>query len=83
MRDEAEAMKVMARADLVEMRAGVHALQGELLAELYRTRTLVRLYRSEVLPQARTNAASAFSSYRVGNVDLLTLVDAQMGRKWL
>ena len=78
MRAEAEAMRAMARADLAEMRAGVHARLGELLAELDRTRTLVTLYRSEVLPQARANAASAFSSYRVGNVDFMTLVDAQM-----
>lgn len=78
MRDEAGAMEAMARADLADMRAQVDARIGELLAELERTRTLVELYRGEVLPQARANVESSFSSYRVGAVDFMTLVDAQM-----
>ncbi len=78
MRDEAAAMEAMARADLADMRARVDARIGELTAELDRTRTLVELYRREVLPQARANVESSFSSYRVGAVDFMTLVDAQM-----
>jgi outer membrane protein TolC len=78
MRDEMAAMEAMADADLADMRAQVDARIGELLAELGRTRTLVDLYRSEVLPQARANVESSFSSYRVGSVDFMTLVDAQM-----
>jgi outer membrane protein TolC len=78
MRDEMAAMEAMAEADLADMRAQVDARIGELLAELGRTRTLVDLYRSEVLPQARANVESSFSSYRVGSVDFMTLVDAQM-----
>ncbi|HUG42250.1 MAG TPA: TolC family protein [Longimicrobiales bacterium] len=78
MRDEAAAMEAMAQADLADMRAQVDARIGELLAELERTRTLVQLYRAEVLPQARANVESSFSSYRVGSVDFITLVDAQM-----
>jgi len=78
MRDEAAAMEAMAQADLADMRARVDARIGELLAELERTRTLVELYRTEVLPQARANVESSFSSYRVGAVDFMTLVDAQM-----
>ena len=78
MRDEAAAMETMARADLADMRAQVDARIGELMAELERTRTLVELYRAEVLPQARANVESSFSSYRVGTVDFMTLVDAQM-----
>jgi outer membrane protein, heavy metal efflux system len=31
-----------------------------------------------VLPQAEANVTSAFSSYRVGRVDFMTLLDAQM-----
>ncbi|HSM37602.1 MAG TPA: TolC family protein [Longimicrobiales bacterium] len=77
-RDEAAVMEAMARADLADMRAHVDARIGELLAELDRTRTLVELYRREVLPQARANVESSFSSYRVGAVDFMTLVDAQM-----
>jgi len=78
MRDEATAMESMAAAELADMRAQVDARIGELLAELARTRTLVELFRTEVLPQARANVASSFSSYRVGTVDFMTLVDAQM-----
>jgi outer membrane protein TolC len=78
MRDEAAAMEQMARAELADMEAGVDARLVELLAVLERDRTLVRLYRAEVLPQARANVESAFSSYRVGRVDFMTLVDARM-----
>ncbi len=78
MRDEAAAMEAMALADLADMRARVGARIGELMAELGRTRTLVELYRGEVLPQARANVESSFSSYRVGTVDFMTLLDAQM-----
>lgn len=77
MRDEAEAMAAMARAELAETRADVDARLGELVAELEQARELVRLYRDEVLPQARTTVESAFASYRVGAVDFRTLVNAQ------
>lgn len=78
MRDEAAAMQAMAYAELADMRAQVGARVGELLAELDRTRTLLGLYKSEILPQARANVQASFSSYRVGSVDFMTLVDAQM-----
>jgi outer membrane protein TolC len=78
MREEAAAMEQMARADLTQMRAAVNARIGELLADLERDRTLLRLYRADVLPQARANVESAFTSYRVGRVDFMTLVDARM-----
>lgn len=78
MRDEATAMRRMAVADLSDMRAGVDARIGELLAELERARTLIDLYVSTVIPQAEANVESSLSSYRVGGVDFMTLVDAQM-----
>ncbi len=78
MRDEMAAMEQMAGADLADMRAMVGARIGELLADLERDRTLVHLYRSEVLPQAEANVASALSSYRVGAVDFMTLIGARM-----
>lgn len=78
LRDEAAAMEAAAEADLLTARAGVDARVGELLAELERARTLVELYRGEVLPQADANVESSFSSYRVGAVDFMTLMDAQM-----
>jgi outer membrane protein TolC len=78
MRDEAAAMESMAQAELEADRANVDARVGELLAELDRARTLLDLYRDDVLPQADANVESSFSSYRVGAVDFPTLVDAQM-----
>ena len=77
-RDEAAAMERLAAAELDGREADVDARIGELLAELDQARTLAALYRDEVIPEARATVASAFSSYRVGNVDFMTLVDAQM-----
>ncbi len=78
LRDEAAAMQNMAEAQLTDMRAQVDAMIGVLLADLARARTLISLYRQEILPQAKANVESSFSSYRVGSVDFLTLVDAQL-----
>lgn len=78
MRDEAVAMQRMAEAELGSREAEVAAQVGELLAELDRARSLAALYRDEVIPEARATVESAFSSYRVGAVDFMTLVDAQM-----
>jgi len=77
-RDEAAAMERMARAELTERRARVDGDIAGAVADLERARTLIALFESDVLPQARANVESAFSSYRVGTVDFMTLVDAQM-----
>lgn len=78
LRDEAVARERLAEAELDALEADVNARVGELLAELDRARSLTELYRDEVVPEARANVESAFSSYRVGKVDFMTLVDAQM-----
>lgn len=78
MREEAAAMGRMAAAELGDMRAQVRARLAAVSADLDRDRTLVTLYRTQVLPQAQANVQSALSSYRVGQVDFMTLVDAQM-----
>ncbi|MDA0328093.1 MAG: TolC family protein [Gemmatimonadetes bacterium] len=78
LRDEAGAMERLAEADLTGSLADVDAHIGVLLADMDRARTLVVLYRDEVIPQARATVESASSSYRVGAVDFMTLVDAQM-----
>ena len=78
MRDETAALERVSSAELQGREAEVDARIGELLAELSRARTLATLYRDEVIPQARATTESAFSSYRVGAVDFMTLVDAQM-----
>ncbi|NJD19116.1 MAG: TolC family protein [Gemmatimonadetes bacterium] len=79
MRDEASAMERMASAELAGREAEVSARIAGLLDELARTRALGRLYREEILPQARAAVASSLSAYRVGGVEFMTLVDAQMG----
>jgi len=77
-RDEAAAMEAVSQARLDETLAAVDARIGEGLADLRRDGTLMRLYREEILPQARAAVESSLSSYRVGAVDFLTLLDAQM-----
>ncbi len=77
-REEATAVKRMAEAELGAVRADVDATIGVLLADLEIARTLIDLYRGEVLPEARATVESALSSYRVGAVDFMTLVDAEM-----
>jgi outer membrane protein TolC len=78
MSDEAEAMRAMARADLQAMRADTRARVTELYANLVRARNLAQLYRTTVLPQARAAVTSSLAAYRVGDVNLMTLLDNQM-----
>jgi outer membrane protein TolC len=78
MREEAEAMKAMAIADLAAMRAETRARVAELYANLLRSRNLTTLYQSTILPQARASVASSLAAYRVGQVNLMTLLDNHM-----
>ena len=71
-------MKAMADAELTTMRAETRGKIGEAYADLTRARDLARLYRTTVLPQAEATVSSALSSYRVGKVDFMTLLDDQM-----
>ena len=50
----------------------------ELKAEAERATRLGRLYRESILPQARAAVESAFSAYRVGQVDYMTLVENEL-----
>ena len=78
MENAAEAMSLMADAQLAEARADVGASIARGKAELERARDLIALYLGEILPQARAAVVSAFSSYRVGEVDFPTLLDAEL-----
>jgi len=78
MRREMAAMRDMASAELAN-------LQNETVARIIETRAraaqdqhLIRLYRSSVVPQARAAVQASLSSYRVGRVTFMTLVDNQM-----
>ncbi len=77
-REEAAANESMARARYDETLAMVNAGITEALADLEQSRTLITLYREEILPQAKATVESSLASYRVGAVDFMTLVDAQM-----
>jgi cobalt-zinc-cadmium efflux system outer membrane protein len=78
MREEASAMKLMAQADVAAMRAETRGRIGEAYAALVRARTLSRLYRTTILPQADATVTSALAAYRVGSVDFMTLLDNRM-----
>lgn len=78
MRREAEAMRLMASADLEGMRADTRGRVAELYAAIQRSRRLAALYRGTILPQSRATVTSSLSSYRVGGVDFSTLLDNQM-----
>ena len=78
MRDEADAMQAMASADLKAMRADTRARVGEMHVEWMRARNLSALYRSTILPQARAAVTASLAAYRVGQVNVMTLLDNQM-----
>lgn len=78
LRAEAEAMQRTAEAELAQGRAETVSRIRSLVAELDRIRTLLDMYRGEIMPQARANVESAFASYRSGAVDFMTVVDARM-----
>ena len=78
MREESDAMRTMAAADLAAMRADTRARVAEAYASLTRARNLAALYRTTVLPQAEATVASSLAAYRVGTVDFMTLLDNRM-----
>ena len=77
-RDEADAMRAMAEADLTWMKADTRGRLGEVMAMLGRSRRLAELYTGTVLPQAEAAVTSALSAYRVGRVDFMTVLDNRM-----
>ncbi len=77
MRDEADAMRAMAAADLAAMRADTRASVGAAHVAWTRARHLGELYRTTILPQARAAVTASLAAYRVGRVNLMTLLDNQ------
>ncbi len=77
MREETDAMRAMAAADLAAMRAETRARVGEVYVEWRRARNLRALYRTTILPQARAAVTASLAAYRVGRVNLMTLLDNQ------
>lgn len=78
MRREMAAMRDMASAELANLQNETVARIIETRARAAQDQNLIRLYRSSVVPQARAAVQASLSSYRVGRVTFMTLVDNQM-----
>lgn len=78
LRREMQAMQSMEEARAVDLYNETYAQLAEARADAVRAQNLAALYESSVLPQARAAVESALSSYRVGQVDYMTLVQSQM-----
>lgn len=78
MRREMAAMQATEEAMERDLFNETFAVITELRAEAERARNLSRLYADAILPQARAAVESAFSAYRVGGVDYMTLVENEM-----
>ena len=78
MRQESIAMREMAEADLLAMRADTRGRVGEMHTAIASSRRLAALYRTAVLPQADAAAASSVAAYRAGTVDFMTVVENRM-----
>jgi outer membrane protein TolC len=78
MRREIAAMRDMSRAELLNLRNETVARIIETRARAAQDRNLARLYRGNILPQARSAVQAALASYRVGRVTFMQLVDNQM-----
>jgi len=78
MRRQMAAMRDMSAAELQSQRNETLARVIETRARAARDADLVQLYRSSILPQARSAVQAALGSYRVGQVSFMQLVDNQM-----
>ncbi len=78
MRREMAAMRDMASAELANLQNETVARIVETRARAVQDQNLIKLYRSSVVPQARAAVQASLSSYRVGRVTFMTLVDNQM-----
>jgi len=66
----------MARSQYDDFRAQVLAKIHDAKARLDKNRTLVDLFESGILPQARQTFEASLTAYQVGDVDFLTLLDS-------
>jgi len=78
MRREMAAMRDMSQAEFENLRNETIARIIETRARAARDRALGRLYRTSIVPQARSAVQAALASYRVGRVTFMQLVDNQM-----
>ena len=77
-RREMAAMRAEAEARARNLRNETFADLTEARADAERARTLLTLYHTAIIPQARAAVESALSAYRVGHVDFMTLIQNEM-----
>jgi outer membrane protein TolC len=77
-RREAQAMEAEEEARQRDLYNETFARLAELRAQAERARNLSLLYAGSILPQARASVDAALASYRVGQVNFMSLVDNQM-----
>lgn len=75
---DAAASRDVNRAELTDLRNETVAQVIEARARGARARDLAALYTRDVLPQARAAVQAALASYRVGQVNFMTLVDDEL-----
>jgi len=78
LRRELAAEQAAREAEEQDLHNETFARLTELRADAERAARLATLYRDAILPQARAAVESAFSAYRVGKVDYMTLVDNEL-----
>lgn len=74
----AETDRAVRDAETRDLYDATYAEVTALRAQAERARTLITLYETAILPQARASVESALSAYRVGKVDYMTLVNDEM-----
>jgi outer membrane protein, heavy metal efflux system len=77
-RQEMQARQASEQARARNLYNETYARLAELRAEAVRARNLSDLYATAILPQARASVDAALASYRVGQVNFMSLVDNQM-----
>jgi len=75
---ESSAETGMATAELAAVRNAINSGIVDLLAQLDRRRQLIDLYKTGIIPQAQQSLESSTIAYRVGKVDLLTLMESRI-----
>lgn len=78
MQREMQAMEAMARADALNLANDTWAGLVEQVAAAERSRNLLDLYTTSILPQARAGVEGALAAYRVGRVDFMSVIDHRM-----
>jgi cobalt-zinc-cadmium efflux system outer membrane protein len=75
---ETTSERVMATAELSVARNTIRSGIADLLSQMERRRKLATLYKRGIIPQAEQVLESVTIGYKVGKVDLLTLLDSRM-----